>query len=65
MLNIIGPTDSIKRLPPESGGGAGAILGQVGELDAVIGQNCMYFIRYGFNEVYEKLFSRGHCGSWK
>ena len=47
------------------GGGAGAVLRQVGELNTVISQYSMNFIRHGFNEIDQKILGCGHSGPWE
>jgi hypothetical protein len=69
MLDAVTPAGLIEGVAAASGGRAIAVLGQVGELDAVVDQNCMDRIRNGGNQrIQEDLgLSRGrlaiHRGS--
>jgi|SRR5271170_941545 len=39
VVDVVGKTDPVKRMTTEAGGWTSAVLGQVGELDAVVGEH--------------------------
>ena len=54
MLDAVSPTGAVERMAPQHGGWTITVSGQVGELDAVIGENRMDDVGHGGDKRFEK-----------
>jgi hypothetical protein len=62
MFDTVSLASAIEGIAAPSGGGAIAVLGQVGELDAVIGQYGVDLLRYGRRQFVEEVPGRSTRG---
>lgn len=63
VIDAVQKTDSVKRVTAEARRGSLAVLGRVGELDAVIGEHYVNSIRDGCDQSLEKRRGRSHVGT--
>lgn len=50
VLDAVAPTGSVERMSPQPGGNPLTVLGQIGKLDAVVGEHRMDAIRNGLDQ---------------
>lgn len=58
MLDVVCPADLVEAVDVVQGGRAATVLGQLGELDAVVGQDDVQAVRTGLDECLQE--SAGH-----
>src|ERR1700722_3827033 len=63
ILDAVTATDPVERMAAEQGGGALAVLGQVGKLDAIIGEHGMDPVRDRLDQGIKKSRSGRHVGA--
>src|SRR5271155_2728956 len=63
MFDATAKADPVEGMAAPAGGGAGAVFGQVGELNSVIGQHGMDAIGHGSNQRFKEGGGSSHVGA--
>lgn len=55
MLDAVPPACPVKQVAAEPGGWSVSVLGDISELDAVVGQHCVYCVRNSGDQCFQEV----------